>query len=80
MQNNSPKIYKHKHYGKIIAKISIYVIAAIIIIYLLFFFAFKKYIAYSDTGKLYLDIPWLSSYMDGEPENDDLSEIITTKK
>lgn len=79
MQNNAPKIYKHKNHGRKAIKITLYVICALIVLFIILFFSFKKYIAYTDTGKLYLDIPWLYGYMDGAPETDELADILTQK-
>ena len=79
LQNNAPKIYKHKNHGRAAIKIAVCVICALIILSVAVFLNFKKYIAYTDTGKLYLDIPWLSGYMDGPPETDELADILTQK-
>ncbi len=80
LQNNAPKIYKHKSHRHIPLKIAVCVLCALIILSVIVFFSFKKYIAYTDTGKLYLDIPWLYGYMDGPPEQDELADIITNQK
>jgi hypothetical protein len=52
------------------------VLAVLLIICAAAFFGFRKYIAYTDTGKLYLDIPWLEGYLGGPPENDELAEYM----
>ncbi|MBQ8831617.1 MAG: hypothetical protein IJ017_08460 [Oscillospiraceae bacterium] len=76
MARNGPKIYKHSNAKSIILKVIAIVIAAVIILALTAFFGFRKFIAYTDTGKLYLDIPWLYGYMDGPPAEDDLAPYL----
>ena len=80
MAKNEPKIYKHSNIKSIISKIIVIVIAAAIILALTAFFGFRKFIAYTETGKLYLDIPWLYGYMPGPPEEDDLAEYLKPTK
>ena len=80
MAKNEPKIYKHSNIKSIISKIIVIVIAAAIILALTAFFGFRKFIAYTETGKLYLDIPWLYGYMPGPPEEDDLEEYLKPTK
>ena len=72
MAKNEPKIYHHSNAKGIAIRIVAIVIAAAFILALTAFFGFRKFIAYTDTGKLYLDIPWLYGYMDGPPKEDDL--------
>lgn len=76
MAKNEPKIYHHSSTKGIIFKIVVIIIAAVLILALTAFFGFRKYIAYTDTGKLYLDIPWLYGYMDGKPETDELAPYL----
>ena len=73
MARNEPKIYHHSNVKGVVVRIIIIVIAAAFILALTAFFGFRKFIAYTDTGKLYLDIPWLYGYMDGPPATDDLA-------
>ena len=73
MARNEPKIYHGSNVKSIITKIVAIILAAAVILTLTAFFGFRKFIAYTDTGKLYLDIPWLYGYMDGPPETDDLA-------
>ena len=76
MAKNQPRIYKHSNAKSIIIKVVVIFIAAVIILALTAFFGFRKFIAYTDTGKLYLDIPWLYGYMDGPPETDELAPLL----
>ena len=59
MAKNEPKIYRHSNIKSIIRRVIAIVIAAAIVLALTAFFGFRKFIAYTETGKLYLDIPWL---------------------
>ena len=76
MARNEPKIYKHSNIKSIILKVIVLIIVAAIILALTAFFGFRKFIAYTDTGKLYLDIPWLYGYMPGPPTEDDLAPYL----
>ena len=76
MAKNEPKIYKHSNIKTIIGRVVAIFIAAVIILALTAFFGFRKFIAYTDTGKLYLDIPWLYGYMAGPPEEDELAPYL----
>ena len=76
MARNGPKIYKHSNVKGIILKVIAVIIVAAIVLALTAFFGFRKFIAYTDTGKLYLDIPWLYGYMDGPPAEDDLAPYL----
>ena len=76
MAKNTPKVYHHSNVKGTIIKIVAIVIAAAFILALTAFFGFRKFAAYTDTGKLYLDIPWLYGYMDGPPEHDDLAPYL----
>ena len=58
-------------------RIAVILLAVLVLLSLLFFFGLRKYIAYTETGRLYLDIPWLTGYMDGKPEDDPLSSELT---
>ena len=80
MARNEPKIYKHSNIKSIILKVIVLIIVAAIILALTAFFGFRKFIAYTETGKLYLDIPWLYGYMPGPPEEDDLAEYLKPAK
>lgn len=76
MARNEPKIYHHSNVKGTVVKIIVIIIAAAVILALTAFFGFRKFIAYTDTGKLYLDIPWLYGYMDGPPAQDDLAPYL----
>lgn len=76
MARNAPKIYKHSNAKTIIFKVIAVIIAAAVILALTAFFGFRKFIAYTETGKLYLDIPWLYGYIDGPPAEDDLAPYL----
>lgn len=69
-----PKLYKQRRFIKVALKILAIIVAAIVLICILIFFGFRKYIAYTPGGKLYLDIPWLEGYMT-EQTQDGVSEI-----
>lgn len=77
MAHNQPKIYRQKNVKRIILRILLCILIAIFIFAFIALLGFRKYISYSETGKLYLDIPWLYEYMDGEPETDDLAQYLT---
>ena len=76
MAKNEPKIYKHSNVKSIIPRIVAIIIAAAIVLALTAFFGFRKFIAYTETGKLYLDIPWLYGYMAGPPAEDELAPYL----
>ena len=76
MARNEPKIYKHSNAKTIITKTIVIFIVAVIVLALTAFFGFRKFIAHTDTGKLYLDIPWLYGYMDGPPAEDPLAPYL----
>lgn len=80
MSGQTPKTYRQSKLGRYLFKIILIVFAALVILFFLALFGFRKYIAYTDTGKLYLDIPWLSDYMDGPPEYDELADQLTASR
>ncbi len=80
MAKNEPKIYRHSNIKSIIWRIIAIVIAAAIVLALTAFFGFRKFIAYTETGKLYLDIPWLYGYMSGPPTEDELAPYLEPVK
>ena len=80
MAKNEPKIYRHSNIKTIIWRIIAIVIAAAIVLALTAFFGFRKFIAYTETGKLYLDIPWLYGYMSGPPVEDELAPYLEPVK
>lgn len=80
MAKNEPKVYHHSSVKGTVLKIAIISAAIVLILALTAFFGFRKYISYTDTGKLYLDIPWLYGYMDGVPETDDLAPYLEPVK
>lgn len=76
MAKNEPQIYRKGSARRAVLRILLWVLAVFLLLCITAFFGFRKYIAYTDTGKLYLDIPWLDGYVSGPPENDDLAEYI----
>lgn len=76
MAKNEPQIYRKGSARRTVLRILLWVLAVFLLFCVLAFFGFRKYIAYTDTGKLYLDIPWLEGYVSGPPENDDLAEYL----
>ena len=77
MTEPAPKVYRKRRAGGVILRAAVIDLAALLLLAVLLFFGLRKYIAYSDTGRLYLDIPWLAGYMDGRPEDDPLSSELT---
>lgn len=77
MSSSAPKIYKPNRGKKIIPKILLIIFVTLVILFFLSVFGFRKYIAYTETGKLYLDVPWLENYMAGPPAEDELAEQLT---
>lgn len=76
MAKNEPQIYRKGSARRAVLRILLWVLAVFLLLCITAFFGFRKYIAYTDTGKLYLDIPWLEGYVSGPPENDDLAEYM----
>ena len=77
MTDPSPKVYRRRRPAGVFLRAAAIVLAVLVLLAVLFFFGLRKYIAYSETGRLYLDIPWLAGYMDGKPEDDPLSSELT---
>ena len=77
MTDTGPKVYRKNRAVGIILRVACIVIAILVLLAVLLFFGLRRYIAYSDTGRLYLDIPWLAEYMEGEPQDDPLSSELT---
>ncbi len=77
MTDSAPKVYRKRRAGGVVLRIAVIVLAALLLLAVLLFFGLRKYIAYTDTGRLYLDIPWLAGYMDGRPEDDPLASELT---
>ena len=77
MAKNQPKIYRQKNPRRIILRVLLCLLIIVFVFAFIALLGFRKYIAYSETGKLYLDIPWLYGYMDGKPETDDLAQYLT---
>ena len=67
MSKHEPKIYRQGHAAKTALKILLGVLIALLFFAIAAFFGFRRYIAYTPRGELYLDIPWLYGYMD-EPD------------
>lgn len=78
MARNAPKVYRSGNARRLVGKILISVLVVVLVFALIAFFGFRKFIAYTDTGKLYLNIPWLYGYMEGPPAVDDLAPYLTT--
>ena len=67
MSKNEPKIYRQGKGLKIALKILLWTVIILAFFAIAAFFGFRRYIAYTPKGELYLDIPWLYGYMD-EPD------------
>lgn len=64
MAGRAPRTFKNHRPIKA-AVITLLVIAAAAAVFAAaLFFGLQKNIAYTDEGRLYLDIPWLEEYMD----------------
>ena len=77
MTDPSPKVYRKRRAAGVLLRAAVIVLAVLVLLAVLLFFGLRKYIAYTETGRLYLDIPWLAGYMDGKPEDDPLSSELT---
>ncbi len=77
MAKNEPQIYRKGSARRIALRVILWVLAVFLFLCITAFFGFRKYIAYTGTGKLYLDIPWLEGYVSGPPESDDLAEYLS---
>ena len=77
MTDPSLKVYRKRRTAGVLIRAAVIILAALVLLSVLFFFGLRKYISYTDTGRLYLDIPWLAGYMDGKPEDDPLSSELT---
>ena len=73
MSSKTPKIYRRHRVWPVLLRVVLIVVGAFLLLSILAFFGFRKYIAYTDTGKLYLDVPWLDGYLAGRPEEDPLA-------
>lgn len=77
MAKNEPRVYRQGSAKRILLHILLFIFVIIFVLLFLALLGFRKYIAYTDTGKLYLDIPWLEGYISGPPEYDDLAQYLT---
>lgn len=66
--NKNYKTYNGRRPMRIIVKVLLIAIAALILLSVIIFFAFKSYIVYRD-DTLYLDVPWLEQEADIPPDN-----------
>ncbi len=55
---NNGKIYKYRNPGSIIISVILSVLIFLIIVAVIIFFAFQKYIVYTEDG-VRLEVPWL---------------------
>ena len=67
LSKHEPKIYRQGRALKITLKILLWVFIVLLLFAVAAFFGFRRYIAYTPRGELYLDIPWLYGYMN-EPD------------
>ena len=77
MTDPFPKVYRKRKAAGVILRAVTILLASLVLLAVMLFFGLRKYIAYTDTGRLYLDIPWMAGYMDGRPEDDPLSSELT---
>ena len=77
MSPKTPKIYRRHRVWPVLFRVVLIVVGALLLLSILAFFGFRKYIAYTDTGKLYLDVPWLEGYLAGRPDEDPLASELT---
>ncbi len=79
MSSKPPKIYRSHRVRHVLLRVLLIAAGAFLLLCILAFFGVRKYIAYTDTGKLYLDVPWLEGYLAGKPAEDPLApELILT--
>ena len=71
------KVYRKRKPVRFLLRFLGILLAVLVVLSVYLFFGLRRYVAYSDTGKLYLDIPWLAGYMAGEPADDPLSAELT---
>ncbi|MBR6951072.1 MAG: hypothetical protein IKH56_05005 [Oscillospiraceae bacterium] len=77
MTDPTPKVYRKRRGPGIALRVLAAVVAGLMLLAVLVFFGLRRHIAYTDSGRLYLDIPWLYGYMNGPPEDDPLSSELT---
>lgn len=77
MSGNSLPIYRRRRWLGPLLRILCLLLGFLLLLSILFMAGFRKYITYTETGKLYLDIPWLYGYLDGPPEEDPLADCLT---
>ena len=77
MSPKTPKIYRRHRVWPVLLRVVLIAVGALLLLCILAFFGFRKYIAYTDTGTLYLDVPWLEGYLAGRPEEDPLAPELT---
>ena len=77
MTDPALKVYRKRRTPGIVLRILVIVFAVFLLLAIMLFFGLRRYVAYTDSGRLYLDIPWLYGYMAGKPEDDPLSSELT---
>lgn len=65
MRGTSPRTYNPRRPLKIAVTAFVCVLLAAVILFTALFFGLKKYIAYDESDRLYLNIPWLNEEMHG---------------
>lgn len=61
MSRKAPKIYRRRNPVKIILIVFGSLLLTAILLFLMLFYGFKKYVVYSDEGAK-LEVPWLEEY------------------
>lgn len=77
MAGQMPPIYRKRRWLLPLIRLICFLLVLIFFLSVLALAGFRKYIAYTDSGKLYLDIPWLYGYMQGPPTEDPLADVLT---
>lgn len=77
MAGQMPPIYRKRRWLLPLIRMLCLLLVLLFFLSVLALAGFRKYIAYTDSGKLYLDIPWLYGYMQGPPAEDPLADVLT---
>ena len=72
MAGRAPRTFRNREPIKTVIITFVAVLAVAAIFAAALFFGLQKNIAYTEDGRLYLDIPWLEEYMDSERAQADL--------
>lgn len=75
--SEAPKIYKQKRLSRTIIKVFGWIVCILLLLLIICLFSFRHYSCYTETGKLYLSIPWLSEYLPAVPTDDPLADELT---